>query len=262
MFTIYVEKNRASLLEDHLSGYRPAVQGEWAYIKVRELNHGLFDGLTRLVENGYEKVEYREILKKQFHFEKEMEIEAILRFLDSFLQGEDGGEETRRTRMAEEIAQLLTERLSIHMGGYYRFRWRKRVEAEIDLLERAIDEYLMDREYQEYVDFLREYTEGREAKREEIHLVHRGSRHFLLLHHDGTPIQLKREDGAEGEKEGFDEEDQVFTDLLNLSPKRIILHTRERDFHLVRTIAQVFPERITYCNGCFMCEADWNRMRT
>lgn len=258
VFTIYADKEMLPLLERELLPYldhqEPFQSRDWIGLSFPVLKQEIVKGILQVLLKGYEEADFRRRLVREFHFDKEEEIGSILFYVDQFTQE---GDEGWRKELEEEIASLLIRHPSLHLGGFFRFRWRHHAWRRKDLLEQAIDEYILDREYREYVELLKELMKEK-TEREEVNLVHKGGREFILLNEEGLTIRVKRR----LDEMGLDDGDSLLTDLITLAPKRLIIHTHEQESPLFRTIAQLFPERITYCNGCFMCETDWNRVRT
>lgn len=260
MFTIYADQEFRPYFEAYLTpdaeNRRIFPYGEWIGFSFTLLSEAVLSGIFLVLRKGYEERDFRRKLKQAFYFKQEEEIGRILSFVDQITQ--EKVDQTWRRDVEEEIASLLVRHSTLHLGGFYRFRWLSYRDLREKLLEHAIDEYMLDREYHEYIRFLREFTKGKKEI-EEVHLVHMGGRKMILLDKKGTHIRVDRseQDWTEPiEADALDEETIAFADLIHLLPKRLIIHTKEKEFHIIRTIAQVFADRVSYCTGCLMCEIE------
>ncbi|UOE93400.1 putative sporulation protein YtxC [Alkalihalobacillus sp. LMS39] len=127
------------------------------------------------------------------------------------------------------------------------FRLKEYGEMLIDCVEVAIDEYLLEQEYQNIVEGLRYYLQSVKPKRKVIHLVH--DQKFLFYNEQFQKMTrrekkrlLENDLVYEGE---IDIDDMVVSPLVSMSPEQVHIYTDEIDNDVVLTIQTIFQERVS-----------------
>jgi len=166
---------------------------------------------------------------------------------------EGRGRERRLQKLAGRFSRYLEEHDSLHLDGFLRFRLRD-YRAEVrEAAEAAIEERLMERQYQEFMSLLKSMVEWQETRTQAVHVLHSGGHAFRLLDEDMRPLEqepeeenpfagtgIGRPDDAEGEQES---ESLVVSRLLAASPRHLYIHTPEPDSQVIRTIIGIFGDR-------------------
>ncbi|MNG36180.1 YtxC-like family protein [compost metagenome] len=52
-------------------------------------------------------------------------------------------------------------------------------------------------------------------------------------------------------------EDMVISTLVPISPKQIVIHTRQPELQIIRTIESIFGIRVSVCVGCGSCHSSF-----
>ena len=194
----------------------------------------------------------REILQDQFYYEDEHEQEQILEIITSIVDGNrrellsfvDMSELNNLVESA--INELFSERLSFSFDSFLRFRLRSITTLLERIVEVAIDEYKLEQEYQIFVHTLRDFLTGRSSIKKVIHLIISDSITFF----DEQFFELKRKDILQLIDRKLLSNHPVYIDsvtiapLLSIAPKKIYLYTDEPEQPLVRTICNLFEERV------------------
>ncbi|GAB7388592.1 putative sporulation protein YtxC [Bacillaceae bacterium] len=206
------------------------------------------------------------ILVKEFYYGMPEEIARIGRHVDRILKGEtdhpqrsdrpEHGREARRRKIYEKVRECLREDAVLNVEGFIRFRLKDYWEELRTVVEYSIDEYLMEKEYQEFIQLLRYFVSLQEPRLPLLHVVHKEDRHFLLFHRDFTslhpgelePIMKELRD------QEINYEDLIVSALITLAPKKIVLHTREAMHNVIYTLVQIFQEKVTLCTSCSFCK--------
>lgn len=194
----------------------------------------------------------RDILQDQFYYEDEHEQEQILEIITSIVDGNrrellsfvDMNELNNLVESA--INELFSERLSFSFDSFLRFRLRSITALLERIVEVAIDEYKLEQEYQIFVHTLRDFLTGRSSIKKVIHLIVSDSITFF----DEQFFELKRKDILQMIDRKLLSNHPVYIDsvtiapLLSIAPKKIYLYTDEPEQPLVRTICNLFEERV------------------
>ncbi|MDR9856880.1 MULTISPECIES: putative sporulation protein YtxC [Paenibacillus] len=205
----------------------------------------------------------RELLKKildeEFDFPDPEEHEQILKHCRMMMEGksEFGDSRHRRSSMlAQGIQQCLSERPLLHVDGFLTFRAHNYMKELKEIVEYAVDEFLMDRQYEEFVGMLKYFVYFQQPQVPLVHLIHKGGQDVLLLDEDMKPLDHRHDEGVVVERldqQDLQMEDAVVTTLISVSPAKIIIHTREPHMAVIRTLSQIFEDRVEICRYCPDC---------
>ena len=175
---------------------------------------------------------------------------------DGKVRARGGPSRARRKRhIAQELFAYLRERPSLHLEGYITFRLDKYWEELAEAAEAAVDEFVTDRQYREFVGLLHEFVGRQQPRVSAVNLVLKADGGFALYDEDFRPMEpgdsaRMAPDIADGE---LNVEDMVVSCLLAISPRTILLHARDPELPVVRTIGAIFGGRVTVCAGCGSC---------
>ena len=173
-----------------------------------------------------------------------------------------------------ELRHLLARRLDAYLAGaalvlvegFLRFRCREYVEALELAVDRAVDEYLLDREYRDFVRLLRQFVDVQVPRLDVVHVLVEPSGAFRLVDDAGHAVPVPADGvgtggaggaGPGGEGGAADPEDVLLSALITVGARRFVLHlpgsrTRLRD-DTRETLEQVFGSRVEHCPGCPRC---------
>ncbi|MBM4762515.1 sporulation protein YtxC [Bacillus sp. B15-48] len=198
---------------------------------------------------------FREILANRFFYKDPNEQEQILQIiysvidgsredLASFLSGPD-----EKGYALKAIHEMFNSGISFSFDSFVMFRLRPFHDRLYSYVEVAIDEYKLEQDYQMFVQTLREFLSAREAKQEVIHLLLDEETTF----HDKNLNELKRSELIKGIDRRLLGNHPLYIDsvtiapLLSIAPTQIFLYTNQPEQPLVRTIRNIFEERINIC---------------
>ncbi|ADU50937.1 Sporulation protein YtxC [Thermaerobacter marianensis DSM 12885] len=167
-----------------------------------------------------------------------------------------------------QLRQLLSQRTAAYLeaaelllvDGFLRFRCREYVEALEVAVDRAVDAYLLDREYRDFVGLLRQFVDLQVPRLDVVHVVVEPSGRFAMTDEAGQPVPLPPgEGGAAGPGAGVaaDPGDALLSALVTVGAHRFVVHLRRRAQGLPpdtrEMLEQVFGDRVQLCPGCARC---------
>ncbi|SDW95283.1 putative sporulation protein YtxC [Marininema mesophilum] len=229
----------------------------------QQLGQAVADYLITVDEPAF----IRQIIAKEFHYRDPQETRQIESYAFHLLVDtedevdEEYGSLHRKEKMAQQVAHYLTHTHFLAVDGYFHFRMKRYKKVLIKLVEHAIDEYLLDQEYQEFINLLRHFVASQPSKVPLIHVVHGGGkRRFHLLTVEGKPLSLNEMDGVVDElmADTLSQEDMIVSTLLTAAPEQVVLHSLNPEENVIRTLLQIFSGRITLCEGCVDCKWHFN----
>jgi len=191
-------------------------------------------------------------LLKKYHYENTEERSQIIDIAGQILSGEREeaaafAGELRENELVYEAAESLADyEGAVLFDSFLTFRLREYHERLGILLDAAIDEYKMEQEYQMFIHMLRNYLQERSPRKQTIHLYLDGQLSF----YDENLTELKKEDLRDIMDRRLFSNHPVYIDsaviapLLSLAPKKIYVYTDQEDQALVRTLCNIFEERL------------------
>lgn len=228
--------------------------------------------LAEFILSAKEDQLLRALIQKDTSYEPE-ECVKIEDYCLLLLSGSDdtvaGGKEARRRRkkkVMRAIRSYLEEHSYLHLDGFIRFRLQPYMAELQEVVDYAVDEFVLERQYQEFIALLKYFVYIQETKVPLAHLMHSGGHDFTLLNEELQPFESKHVmDGMIVEMVDCDMEmeDMVVSTLIHVSPQNIVIHTQEPDSQVIKTIQQIFEARVHVCVRCNACQAMlWQKQET
>lgn len=222
--------------------------------------HGAEDRIHMLKEALYEfviesKLEdwFRTILIDQYYYQDEEEQQQIMEIAQSIIEGnrEDLSafvpDHNVKETVRRDIYQMIQPEINFSFDSFVKFRMRSFMDQLVKYIEVSIDEYKMEQEYQMFVQMLREFLVNRPAKYHEIHLLMDEG----LFFYDERMIEIRNSELRAMIDRKLLFNHPVYVDsatiapLLSMAPKKIFLYCDDDELPLVRTISNIFEERLT-----------------
>lgn len=164
---------------------------------------------------------------------------------------------TRKANVYRKAFAYLKQDRSINVLGFVRFRLQDHWNELFELVETGVDEYLEDRQYQEFVELLRYFIAVSETKQEVVHVVPSVDKPFHLYDKKGNRLWLDQLDAVLSmDEQNCRDEDYLVSALVTLAPKSIVLHMATDRPGLTQTIRSIFDSRLTTCQSCPLCLSD------
>lgn len=215
--------------------------------------------LSFLVLDIYEDSITRNILQKEyFYFDKFEQGIVLDKFYENRLESIEDFEVKENILFEAFYGFFKNSNSSVccklYLKGFITFRLKKYIdELEADI-DSSVNQYLVEKEYQEFVSLLKIYINSQEYHSDVVHLIYRNSSKNMdsvLLDKDknviDTSINLL---GAKYLSDiSFSSSDMILNTLLNLLPRRIFVHLSDEDDEdeFVETLEAIFEGRVVVC---------------
>ena len=264
---IFQRDQDAQRMYGHITGQLPEVQHENGIIQI-DKDRKIIKILTKnmpktafhsIKESVYEFIAlkkrddwFREILSQRFFYTDPNEQEQILEIIYSVIEGsrEDLAHFLQDTDEKQYVFQAIDDffkgSVSFSFDSFVFFRLKPFLDKLQNYVEVAIDEYKLEQDYQMFVQTLRDFLLGRPAQQETIHLIL--DEETAFYNHDF--IEMKRNELIKGIDRKLLGNHPIYVDsvtiapLLSMAPTRIYLYTNQPEQPLVRTIRNIFEERV------------------
>nr|WP_243239454.1 putative sporulation protein YtxC [Sulfobacillus harzensis] len=195
-----------------------------------------------------------ELLARRYHSFDPDEHRQIVKDVLSLLHSDREQDVGRLDLAATLIFSYLESSSTVVVEGIRTFLLPDiRVEFE-EAIDHAVDIFLMEQEYQEFVRLLRQLVQVAGHSKEWIHVRFRDNRFFF---EDGSGTRIG-EDLVTDMLEGVDHEEGALDDVLisalvTLAPARITIHRGQLHAEGRETLKQVFEGNVLFCHGCARC---------
>lgn len=226
------------------------------------LRYFIANALADVIINHWEETVVRELVRdecRQFTAEERKEIaEIVLKRLDeTWNSSQASPHPKRRNQIVKKLWEYLETSHFLVLEGFIRFRLGEYREELRELVSRAADDFVVEKEYQEFIRLLRYFVDLQGPQLPEVQVVLNADDRFDLF--DGNNRALRTE-GLRNQSQLLGEEelnhgDLLISTLIALSPTHITLHQASSRVtpELTDTIKDVFAGRVDFCPGCPLC---------
>lgn len=163
-----------------------------------------------------------------------------------------------RAMITEEVDRFLTDCDHLNIRGFLTFRLKPLCKLIESAAEQAVNRFLLDREYDEFIRLLKYFVDVQEPRETEVHVVVQPQGAFRIYNHEKTPIDRRYLGGYASElvSEECEYGDLLISVLITISPSRVVIH-RAGEVEVAKTVASVFEDRVRFCEGCDWCGGGW-----
>ena len=167
---------------------------------------------------------------------------------------------TKIIRKREIISQILgyfEDNEVLNIEGFVRFRLQSYLNDLRFAVQKAVDDFNIEKEYNEFIDLLRYFVELQEPHFGKVNVLKSKEENdsFVLLDSDLEKIEDEHLDKCLQEltedREEIHFEDLLISALVNISPAEIILHFE--DSQVTETLRSIFQDKVRVCPGCDLC---------
>ncbi|HOQ74996.1 MAG TPA: putative sporulation protein YtxC [Thermoclostridium sp.] len=209
----------------------------------------LSDSLADYILKSYEKDILSRIINRICDGLPKSDLDEISRIACKILYPENAAEKhisDRRRLISDKISEYLKTSRNLTLDGFITFRlgdYVKKLEAEVD---RAIRQYFVEKQYEEYISLLTTFIRMQCPKVPELHVFAQSDGSYRI---EGTgpfeiPDEITSSYGIEKGRPVIHDDDFMIGFLLTCAPIRIFIHNADKfkNKELLNTIKTVFSE--------------------
>lgn len=227
------------------------------------VRHYVASALSDVIVERWENDLIRKIIRGSYSYFSRDEQDLIADYTGRTLNGTGGDSRqwykgNRKSQILHRLRDYLDTADELVLEGFVTFRLRDYIEELEDAVDRAVDEFLMEREYREFIRLLKYFVDVQEPRIDHVHVLLRLGGTFKLIDDDGGAIKSEslEEFVVEMVDSEVNYEDLLISALITLAPRSLTVHlsgrTGERD-EALETILGVFGERVRTCESCSFC---------
>ena len=213
--------------------------------------------LSFLVIDELEEDFLKHILLQNYFYFNSQEREQILSFcFDIFADDYINCFDKKFQILYNGFYDFITDNKILYLDGFIYFRLKAYFSILDDTVNNAVNHFLIEKEYLEFVSLLKLYINSQDSKCELVHLIYSSSESILLdkdkniIAPDSDIFNAKYLSDI-----SFSSNDFTLNSLLNLVPKKIYIHLLDNTIdEFIQTLELVFENRVNLCTDCNICE--------
>jgi len=245
--SVYLSNNHFKIYENviiHYSGNQPDIFYE-------KLCHTL----TNCILFFYEQTLVKKIINYNYFYFDNVETNKLLDECIDLLNSDKNIFEEKYNSIYFALQRYIAEHHSIVLKGFVNFRltdYKEILDYNIDI---CVNNFLIEREYYEFINLLHLYVNSKESTINTVHLVYVNKESILLDSNKHIiPIKDNIFDAKYLSDISFSSNDYCLNTLLNLLPKKLHIHLVDNfEDEFISTLKLIFEHRVLICNECDIC---------
>ena len=214
--------------------------------------------MYKIIIEKYRKKELFEFLTDNYFFLRQSELLELEEIIMKVLRLENFNKDNDFLYYSNIINEIINkikvcieENNEFNINGFLLFRMKDlRLNIEV-LIDRVIENYIIDKEYEEFIRLLKYFVNIQDSKLSEVNLTIQSLGEYSLTDGEGKDILDEFIKELTGCKIGVDAnmEDIIISGLITNSPEHIIIHSKEKCLNkeFIDTIVKVFGNKVTFC---------------
>ena len=213
--------------------------------------------LSSAIIEFYEKDIIKHIINTNYFYFTDVEQRKIFDIVNDYLyNGELTESYIRKDSIIISCIEYFSNNKSAILDGFVNFRLNDYIKILDYIVDMAVNKFVIDREYTEFIDLLKCYINSKDYGTETVHLIYQNQESTLL---DEYKKFIKLDDSILNSKYlsdiTFSSNDYTLNALLTLLPQKIYIHLIDGiQDEFINTLKLVFDNRIYLCNDCNICK--------
>lgn len=211
--------------------------------------------LTNIIINFYENYILKSILVSNYFYFSDLEKKQIMDYCTELLVSSPKEEVARKNIVFSACLDYSKKNKSMILDGFVSFRLKKYWNVLEKIVDMAVDKFVLEREYNEFISLLKLYIDSKESSTLICHLVY-NEQESILLDSDKNCIDTSSNifDAKYLSDISFSSNDYALNALLNLLPEKLYVHlVNNVEDEFITTLKLIFGNRVKICNDCPIC---------
>ena len=248
MENVYISKNSFKNYKNIIVHYKGNKDDIFIY--------NLSEILTKCILEFYEKNIVKRIVNSDYFYFDGKEKNMIYRNCYELLDDSNSNDFViRKERIFSCLQNYILENKFFILDGFVNFRlfeYNSLIEECVDV---AVNKFIIDKEYKEFIELLRGYIKSQKARTDTIHIIYSNSEPILMDENKNVLFYDNQFEHAKYLSDiTFSSKDYCLNALLNLLPKKIIIHLIADEDEFVETLKLIFQNRLMLCKECNICK--------
>ena len=213
--------------------------------------------LSSCIIEFYEKDIIKHILNSNYFYFTDFEQRKIYELAKNYLYNDEIDESyIRKDSIIISCIEYFSNNKSAILDGFVKFRINDYIKIIDYIVDTAVNKFVIDREYTEFIDLLKCYINSKSFGISCLHLIYQNKESILL---DEFKRLIELDDSILNSKYlsdiTFSSNDYTLNTLLTLLPEKLYIHLIDGiQDEFINTLKLVFDDRIYICNDCDICK--------
>lgn len=219
-------------------------------------NNKFYDFLTELIGEVviefYEEKMLKQLINYNYFYFDEYEKNKILENCMQLIEPE-----MYNTKLLDNknIKEYVKENKAMILDGFVYFRLRAYLEYLDEVVDSGVNQFVIEKEYREFISLLRVYVESKVPEYNLLHLIYTNGESILLDEKRNIVSVSENIYNAKYLSDiSFSSNDFALNTLLCLLPRRIEIHLIDDEDEFINTLKLIFEGRVTICKDCDICK--------
>lgn len=219
-------------------------------------NNKFYNFLTELIGEVviefYEEKILKQLINYNYFYFDEYEKNKILENCMQLIEPE-----MYNTKLLDNknIKEYVKENKAMILDGFVYFRLRAYLEYLDEVVDSGVNQFVIEKEYREFISLLRVYVESKVPEYNLLHLIYINGESILLDEKRNIVSVSENIYNAKYLSDiSFSSNDFALNTLLCLIPRRIKIHLIDDEDEFINTLKLIFEGRVTICKDCDICK--------
>ena len=218
--------------------------------------------ITNCIIDKYEdSIIYKLLLLNYFYFD-EIDMNIIKNNCKLLIENKHSDTVSVETNIANRtkylwasVLRYISYNKSIFLDGFITFRTGEYINCLDEILDFAVSQFVVNREYAEFIEMLKIYISYRTPCTEIIHLIYLNEEAILLDKQKNVITLAKNNlDKCYLSDISFSTNDYALNSLLTLLPSKLIIHLISPADDFINTLQVIFGNSASICTDCEICK--------
>ncbi len=208
--------------------------------------------LTDAIIDFYEEKIIARIISSNYFYFDDYEKKKILENCKELCKAEN---DEKKEKLYIEIEQYIKENKAIVLEGIINFRIKEYVKILDNIADMAVNQYIIEKEYTEFINLLKIYVATTEPGIDILHLIYTNGESILLDEEKNiVPLSDNVFNAKYLSDISFSSNDFALNTLLSMLPKKLEIHMIDEEDEFINTLKLIFEDRIYICKDCNICK--------
>lgn len=245
--SLYLSNNTFKVYDNVIVHYKGS--------NIKAFENAIYDSLTKCILFFYEKKIIKNMLQYNYFYFSDIEKQQLLENCCSLINSDPEVYEEKYQKLYHAVKNYLSEHHSLVLNGFVNFRIKEYKQILDDNIDLCVSNFLIEREYYEFINILHLYVQSKESQIEHLHLIYVNKESILI---DDEKNIISLDDHAFQAKYlsdiSFSSNDYCLNTLLNLLPKNLTIHLiNHYEDEFITTLKLIFERGVTICTDCDIC---------
>lgn len=218
----------------------------------KKFNKFLSSLLEEIVIEFYEEKILKQLINYNYFYFDDYERKGIL---DNCIRTIEPDEYMKNISQQKDVVEYFNENKKMILDGFVYFRLKDYIKYLDEVVDYAVNQFIVEKEYKEFINLLKVYVETRKPEYKTLHLIYLNNESILLDEEKNIVSVSENIYNAKYLSDiSFSSNDFALNALLTLLPEKIEIHLIDDEDEFINTLKLIFEGRVFICKECEICK--------